>query len=89
MKTILRIYLVLIFASIAIDAGSVNDSINSGLQIEAFNFAKTFSYPQNLQGMADCINYSTQKEYKTIKGVVKESKSEKYASEDMSEVIVN
>ena len=68
MKTLLRIYLVLIFASSARNAGSVNDSINSVFPIEASNFATNPSYPQNLEAIADCINSSVQVENKEIKG---------------------
>ena len=73
MKTLLRIYLVVIFASSAMDAGSVNDTINSGLSSEETNFARQPSYPLNLQGMADCLNSSLKKEYKATGGAMVET----------------
>ncbi|MEB2786167.1 hypothetical protein [Algoriphagus persicinus] len=70
MKTLLRIYLVLIFASSALNAGSENDSVNAGFLIEASNFAGDSGYSQNLLGISDCMNSSIQKEYKTIKRAI-------------------
>lgn len=67
MNTLLRIYLVLIFASSAFDAGSENDSINKGFSIEASNFAKNPSYPQRINEIADCFNFSVPKEIIAIK----------------------
>jgi len=66
MNTLLRIYLVLIFVGSAMNAGPENDSNNSGIPLEASNFAKP-SYPKNLQGIADCLNSEVIKEYKSIK----------------------
>lgn len=68
MKILLRIYLVLILASSAMDAGSVNDSINSGFPIEASNFVTNPGYHQNLKEIAACMNSSIENEYKTIDG---------------------
>ncbi|MEB2777680.1 hypothetical protein SYJ56_20360 [Algoriphagus sp. D3-2-R+10] len=84
MKTLLRTYLVLIFASSALNAGSENDSIKSGFLIEASNFATNTGYSQNLEGIADCMNSSTQKENKTIKRAVEKNVSEERAYEEIN-----
>ncbi|REG83043.1 hypothetical protein [Algoriphagus antarcticus] len=76
MKTLLRIYLVLIFASSARSAGTENELINSGFPIEESNFATNPSYPQNLRGMADCVNSIDQKEQKKRNGTEVEKISE-------------
>ncbi|PZX61312.1 hypothetical protein LV84_00300 [Algoriphagus ratkowskyi] len=65
MNSLLRIYLVLIFTSSAFNAGSENDSINTGFPVEGLNFAKV-NHPQNLQGMADCLTTGDVKEYRKI-----------------------
>lgn len=69
MKILLRIYLVLILASSAMDAGSVNDSISSGFPIEASNFVTNPGNHQDLKEIAACISSSIENEYKTIEGV--------------------
>ncbi|WP_157243588.1 hypothetical protein [Algoriphagus resistens] len=68
MKILLRIYLVLILASSAMDAGSVNDSINSGFPVEASNFVSNPGYHQDLKEIAACISSSIEHEHKTIEG---------------------
>lgn len=77
MKTLLRTYLILIFASSALNAGSENDSIKleSGFKLEASNFVAKSRYPQNLEGIADCMNTARQKEYKTVTGAINEKDS--------------
>lgn len=85
MKTLLRIYLVVIFASSAIDAGSVNDTINSGLSSEASSFAKRPSHPLSLHGMAGCLNSSLKKEYKALGGAMVETISGGNADGEMGE----
>ncbi|MDR7129486.1 hypothetical protein J2X69_001823 [Algoriphagus sp. 4150] len=72
MKTLLRIYLVLIFAGSALDAGSENDSINSGFPVEASNFAINSGYSQNQKEMANCMQLPLSVEYKKINTVGKE-----------------
>lgn len=66
MKTLLRTYLILIFASSALNAGSKNDSVNmrAGFVAEASNFAMNSSYPQNLEEIADCMNSARKNEFK-------------------------
>ena len=77
MKTLLRIYLILIFAGSAMEAGSENDSINSGFPIEASNFTANPSYNQNQKvGTINCINLAIPVDYKDIKVAVVEKISE-------------
>ncbi|WP_192085908.1 hypothetical protein [Algoriphagus sp. Y33] len=69
MKTLLRIYLILIFAGSAMEAGSENDSINSGFSTEASNFAANSGYNQNQKGtMTNCINLAIPVDYKDVRG---------------------
>jgi hypothetical protein len=69
MKTLLRFYLVLIFASNAFDAGSANDSINSGNPIEESNFASHLSGQQNPSEITPCINTSDSKDSNEVEGI--------------------
>lgn len=75
MKTLLKTYLILMFATSASNAGSENDSIISGFQIEACNFAVESSSSDNLTSVADCINTSFQNEYTSIEMAVAEDVS--------------
>ncbi|WP_425640025.1 hypothetical protein ACPUEN_09455 [Algoriphagus yeomjeoni] len=77
MKTLLRIYLILIFAGSALNAGSDNDSIakKSGFMIEGSNFTTKSIYPQNLKGIAECINSAGNEEYIKIKEAMGEQGS--------------
>ncbi|PZX51378.1 hypothetical protein [Algoriphagus chordae] len=76
MNTVLRIYLVLIFAGSALNAGSENESINSGFPLEASNFATNPSYPQHLIGIADCMNAAIRLENSSTKKLANHSTEE-------------
>ncbi|SFA97744.1 hypothetical protein SAMN04489723_10360 [Algoriphagus aquimarinus] len=84
MKTLLRIYLVLIFASSALNAGPENDLINKGFPIEASNFAANPRNPQNLDGIADCMSSPVQLEERAINKVIKGGNSIVISSEGLS-----
>lgn len=77
MKTLLRTYLILIFASSALNAGSKNDSVNmrAGFVVEASNFAMNSSYPQNLEGIAECMNSARKNEFKPKFETIEEKNS--------------
>lgn len=81
MNTLLRIYLVLIFASSALNAGPENDLINKEFPIEASNFATNPRYPQNLEGMADCLSSPSQMERNKS---VREKNSIENSSQELS-----
>ena len=68
MKTLIRTYLILIFASSALNAGSDNDLVvkRSGFVKEGTNFVTKSTYPQNLEGIADCMNSGSQIEYRVL-----------------------
>jgi len=84
MNTLLRIYLVLIFASSALNAGSENDSINSGIPIEASNFTLKPNYPQHLEELAACMNSSNQKKENAIFKAISENVSEEITTKELS-----
>ncbi|MFC5624945.1 hypothetical protein [Algoriphagus winogradskyi] len=77
MKTLLKIYLILIFASSALNAGSDNDSIvkGSGIRMEGSSFVTTSTYPQNLEGIADCMNSSGKNVYNKAGEALREKES--------------
>ncbi|SFU17602.1 hypothetical protein SAMN04489724_4677 [Algoriphagus locisalis] len=77
MKTLLRTYLILIFASSALNAGSENDSVKmrTGFVAEASNFAMNSSYPQNLEEIADCMNSARKNEFNSEIGTIEEKNS--------------
>ncbi|MEP0710817.1 hypothetical protein [Algoriphagus sp.] len=62
MKTLLRFYLVLIFASSALNAGSVNETNQSEFPVEAPKFAMNSNPAQNQVGVSDCEDSSVWRE---------------------------
>ncbi|TXE10307.1 hypothetical protein [Algoriphagus aquimarinus] len=84
MNTLLRIYLVLIFASSALNAGPENDLINKEFPMEASNFATNRRYPQNLEGITDCMSSTIQMEESAIVKSITEKSSIENSSEELS-----
>lgn len=83
MNTLLRVYLVLIFASSALNAGSENDSINSGIPIEASKFASNPRY-LHLEELAACMNASNQKKNNRIIEEISENNLEETTNKELS-----